>query len=107
LHTGQLIASCSSHSPGESALASIAPRQLLSILQFALQKEKEEHHSDTNKYEQPMSRLKCQTEQTWLHSKTLRRRQLHNLFVLSLNEHVDMICVAPAGLFKDLNHFKI
>jgi hypothetical protein len=99
IHSGHLIASISSHSPSESIFTSILPNQLNSILQFSLQKHCQKEEDNGRK-------LKSQTEQSWLFSKTLRRRQLHNLFTFSLSEHFEIICVASAGKFfggKSLN----
>jgi hypothetical protein len=81
----QPIASvCSNH--GEPIFSALEWEDLRALLQFAVLPVSE---SDSK-------RLKCQVEQGWIWSKVIRRRQLVNVFVLSLSSDIEMVCLTPS-----------
>ncbi|KAL3092379.1 hypothetical protein niasHS_007588 [Heterodera schachtii] len=113
LHSNRLIASVSSHK-GERTAAAFCHDDLCSLLQFARQSpplfdaEEQQQQQSTDKTKDATRKSSTEKEQAeergrkshaelgiWLYSKSLRRRQLHNIFVFSLNERIEMICVAP------------
>lgn len=98
LHSGQLIASAGSNSPSESTLTCFLPAQLQSILQFSPKPDPTDDNPGGLRRPQRRGGFlpKCHTEQTWLYSNTLRRSQLHNVFVLSLNEQTEIVVIALA-----------
>lgn len=66
---------------------------LESILQFALLPASESNRNVNRS-------LKCQIEQAWIYSKEIRQRQLINVFVFSLSDDLDMVCLTTVDHSK-------
>jgi len=105
VNTGSLIASVQCSPPNEESLPTFAvmhAEDIGSLLEFTLLpsdtywKAKEEGGGATAATTVAKKCLKCQVEQAWVFSKILNRRQLLNVFVLSLSGEMELICLMNA-----------